>query len=135
MKRLLLTVALLLVVAVSTAQVTTSAIRGQVTTNDNTPLVGATIVALHTPSGTQYGTITNSEGHFVINGMRVGGPYTVTIAYIGYNSVIYNDLNLLLNSNETLNATLNESSLAVDDVIIVGSAVAKNGTTFRMNNF
>mgnify|MGYP003440493655 CR=1 FL=1 len=45
MKRLLLIVALLLVVAVSTAQVTTSAIRGQVTTNDN-PLPGATIVAL-----------------------------------------------------------------------------------------
>ena len=134
MKRLLLTVALLLVVAVSTAQVTTSAIRGQVTTNDNTPLVGATIVALHTPSGTQYGTITNSEGHFVINGMRVGGPYTITIAYIGYNSVIYNDLNLLLNSNETLNTTLVESSLAVDDVIVIGSAVAKNGTTFSRDD-
>lgn len=130
MKRLLLTVALLLVVAVSMAQVTTSSIRGKVTTNDNTPLPGATIVALHTPSGTQYGTTTNSEGHFVINGMRVGGPYTVTIAYIGYNSVIYNDLNLHLDNSETLNVTLSESSLAVDDIIIVGSAIAKNGTTF-----
>ena len=130
MKRLLLTVALLLVVAVTTAQVTTSAIRGKVTTNDNNPLAGATIVALHTPSGTQYGTITNDEGHFVINGMRVGGPYTVTIAYIGYNSVVYNDLNLLLDNNEALNVKLKESSLAVDDIIVVGSAIAKNGTTF-----
>lgn len=130
MKRLLLTVALLLVVAVTTAQVTTSAIRGKVTTNDNNPLAGATIVALHTPSGTQYGTITNDEGYFVINGMRVGGPYTVTIAYIGYNSVVYNDLNLLLDNNEALNVKLKESSLAVDDIIVVGSAIAKNGTTF-----
>ena len=130
MKRLLLTVALLLVVAVATAQVTTSAIRGQVTTNDNSPLAGATIVALHTPSGTQYGTITNSEGHFVINGMRVGGPYTITAAYIGYNSVVYNDLDIQLDNSETLDIKLTESSLAVDDVIVIGNPIAKNRTTF-----
>ena len=89
MKRLLLTVALLLVVAVATAQVTTSSIRGKVTMNDNNnPMPGATIVALHTPSGTQYGTIANSEGHFVISGMRVGGPYTITVSYIGYNDLV-----------------------------------------------
>ena len=77
MKRLLLTVALLLVVAVTTAQVTTSTIRGSVTVNDN-PLSGATIVALHTPSGTNYGTTSNSDGPDVDLLIRTGGELRVS---------------------------------------------------------
>ena len=77
MKRLLLTIALLLVVAVATAQVTTSAVRGSVTTNDK-PLAGATIIATHAPSGTTYGATSNAQGYYSISGMRVGGPYTFT---------------------------------------------------------
>ena len=80
MKRLLATIALLLVVAVSTAQVTTSSIQGLVTSNDK-PLAGATIVAYHQPSGTPNGTTSNSRGFYSINAMRIGGPYTITISY------------------------------------------------------
>ena len=122
-------VALLLVVAVATAQVTTSSIRGRVTNNDN-PLPGATIVAIHTPSGTQYGTIANSDGHYTISGMRIGGPYTVTISYIGYNSVVFNDLTLHLDNSEVINASLIESPVAVDDVVVIALPEWKNGTTF-----
>ena len=88
MKRLLLSVALSLVVAVAAAQVTTSSVRGRVTDNDN-PLFGATIVAIHTPSGTQYGATSNTDGYFAISGMRVGGPYMITISYLGYNDVTH----------------------------------------------
>ena len=129
MKRLLMIVALLLVVAVATAQVTTSSIRGRVTNNDN-PLPGATIVAIHTPSGTQYGTIANGDGHYTISGMRIGGPYTVTISYIGYNSVVFNDLTLHLDNSEVINASLIESPVAVDDVVVIALPEWKNGTTF-----
>lgn len=129
MKRLLMIVALLLVVAVATAQVTTSSIRGRVTNNDN-PLPGATIVAIHTPSGTQYGTIANGDGHYTISGMRIGGPYTVTISYIGYNSVVFNDLTLHLDNSEVINASLIESPVAVDDVVVIAIPEWKNGTTF-----
>jgi hypothetical protein len=98
MKRLLATIALLFVVAVSTAQVTTSAVHGVVTYNDK-PLAGAAIVALHEPSGTIYGTSSNSEGHYAINGMRVGGPYTITFSYIGYEDLVYSDVTLQLGTN------------------------------------
>ena len=64
MKRLLLTIALLLVVAVAGAQVTTSSLRGVVTDNDNNPIAGAAVVAHHEPSGSTYGVCTNADGHY-----------------------------------------------------------------------
>ena len=133
MKRLLLTVALSLVVAVAMAQVTTSSIRGEVTANDN-PLSGATIVAIHTPSGTRYGTISNNEGHYAISGMRVGGPYEVTISFIGYNNVIYKDINLGIGDTQTLNAKLQESSVELGDVVITAQVNNGGGKTFSRSD-
>lgn len=121
MKRLLLIVALLLVVAVSTAQVTTSAIRGQVTTNDN-PLPGATIVALHTPSGSQYSTTTNGEGYYTISGMRIGGPYEITISFLGYDTVKVAGFALALGETAVYDFTLNEQSIDMEEVYVVGAS-------------
>jgi hypothetical protein len=52
------------------SQVTTSGMNGKITGANNETLPGATVVAVHQPSGTQYGTITNAEGRFAIQGMR-----------------------------------------------------------------
>ena len=130
MKRLLLTVALSLVVAVAMAQVTTSSVRGVVTANDK-PLIGATIVAIHTPSGTHYGTTTNSQGLYSIGAMRVGGPYEITISYVGYKSVVYKDITLQLGQPTTINENLEESALEVDDVVVVGSVESYKGNNFN----
>lgn len=131
MKRLLLSVALLLVVAVASAQVTTSSLRGKVTANDK-PLIGATIVAVHTPSGTQYGTISNSEGNYALNGMRVGGPYTVTFSYIGYHDQTTKGLELRLDETKELDAKLIEESIDVETVAIIAfSAKIKENTYSR----
>ena len=130
MKRLLLTVALSLVVAVAMAQVTTSSVRGLVTANDK-PLIGATIVAIHTPSGTHYGTTTNNQGLYTISAMRVGGPYEITISYIGYKSVVYKDITLQLGQPTTINEELEEAALEVDDVLVIGSMENNSGNTFN----
>lgn len=130
MKRLLLTVALLFVVAVSTAQVTTATIRGSVTAYDK-PLPGATIVALHTPSGTNYGTIANSEGYYSISGMRVGGPYEITITFIGYKTLVFKDAHLTIGNPYSCDATLEESPIKVDDIVVVaGNKQTNHGNTF-----
>ena len=65
------------------AQVTTSSISGKIV-DESGPLPGATIIATHVPSGTSYGTTTNSEGRYTMQGMRVGGPYTIEVRFVGY---------------------------------------------------
>lgn len=119
MKRLLLIVALLLVVAVSTAQVTTSSVRGTVTANDN-PLPGASIVALHTPSGSQYSTTTNGDGHYTISGMRIGGPYEITISFLGYDTVKVAGFSLALGETAVYDFTLHEQSINLEEVYVLG---------------
>lgn len=66
------------------AQVTTSNIRGKVMDDQGLALMGADVIAIHTPTGTKYGVITNSDGRFNMLNLRVGGPYTVTISYLGF---------------------------------------------------
>ena len=60
------------------AQITTSGISGKVTSNGE-EVIGATVTATHQPSGTIYRGLTNLDGRFTIQGMRVGGPYKVEI--------------------------------------------------------
>lgn len=97
LKLFVLSMVLVLVAAVhSTAQVTTSGMQGRITDTSNAPLPGATIVAVHEPSGSQYATIANAEGMFNLQGMRPGGPYNVKVSFVGYGSISYTDITLYL---------------------------------------
>ena len=83
-KRLLFLVSLLLCLATTMmAQITTSGLSGNVKANGE-DVIGATVEAIHVPTGTKYQAVTNTKGAFAINGMRPGGPYTVKVSYIGY---------------------------------------------------
>ncbi len=111
------------------SQVTTSGISGVVSTEQGELLPGATVLATHVPSGTQYGTITNSEGRFALQGMRPGGPYKVDISFVGYATSTVTDLNLALGDNLTLNTTLKSTEVALGEVMITAAkAVEKTGT-------
>lgn len=107
--RLMLVASLLVITTILNAQVTTSSMSGRVTDVDGS-VIGATVVATHTPSGTTYGTVTNLEGRFNLNGMRVGGPYTVEVTYIGYGTSTTNNISLALGSNYVLNVELSEEA-------------------------
>ena len=61
--------------------VTTGAVTGVVTNDQQQPVAGASIIAIHLPSGTTYETTTRADGRYSILGMRVGGPYSITVAY------------------------------------------------------
>ena len=74
----LLAVLSFLFVIPTQAQVTTASMSGTVMFQDE-PVIGATVLAVHEPSGTNYGTITNVDGRFSLQGMRTRGPYKVTI--------------------------------------------------------
>ena len=102
------------------AQVTTSGMNGKITGANNEPLPGATVVAVHVPSGTQYGTITNVDGRFSIQGMRTGGPYSVEVAFVGYSKASLTEINLSLGETFVLNTNLKESTLDVTEVTVIG---------------
>ena len=65
----------------ASAQVTTSAVSGQVIDETGQAVIGATVLAVHEPSGTQYGAVTNMDGRYTIQGMRTGGPYKIEISW------------------------------------------------------
>jgi hypothetical protein len=63
--------------------VTTGSMAGIVTDANMQPVRDAQVIAIHLPSGTSYETVTRADGRFSLPGMRVGGPYSVTVAYSG----------------------------------------------------
>ena len=136
--RLFIASALMLVAAAASAQVTTSAMAGQVTDTAGEDVIGATIRVTHEPSGTTYNAVTNADGRWAIQGMRVGGPYTVKISYIGYGEKDYKGIRLALGETYNLNATMAEDVNELGEVVVVGNASKfsneKTGATTNISN-
>lgn len=137
-KRLHLLIALILfLVSTAMAQITTSGLSGAVTA-DAEDVIGATVEAIHTPSGTRYNAVTNAKGLFTINGMRVGGPYEVKISYIGYETKIIKNVTLQLGETYNINTTLNEDAKQLGEVVVVAKGtkfnVEKTGASTNISN-
>ncbi|MBF1605460.1 MAG: TonB-dependent receptor, partial [Prevotella shahii] len=114
------------------AQVTTSGINGKVVAGSE-EVIGATVVAVHTPSGTRYNGITNEKGRYSIQGMRVGGPYTITISYVGYKDEVFENINLVLGETSVLNADMKEDAKLLGEVTVTVKAGV--GTTGASTQF
>jgi len=140
MKKSLLVRLLLVIVAFAgitmgvQAQVTTSSMTGTIK-DDKGTLPGASIKATHTPTGTVYTVSTNNDGRFTIGGMRVGGPYTVEISFVGYKPSTLTDVYLKLGEPYVVNTTLVDNTSTLSEVKIVGQGSNsilnsnKNGTS------
>lgn len=115
-KHILLILICLFFFQVAKGQVTSSSMTGSVS-GDGEKLPGATVIAVHIPSGTRYAAITNATGLYNLEGMRVGGPYTVEISYIGYQKAIFRDIRLNLSEAFQLDAQL-QSSTELNEVVI-----------------
>lgn len=100
------------------AQITTSSISGKVTGADGKGLEGATITAIHQPSGTQYSTAARAGGAFTIPNMRVGGPYKIDVSYVGYETQTFNDVYLELGVDTKLTPILQNSSQTLTEVVV-----------------
>ena len=118
-KRLHLLVALLaFMVTTAMAQITTSSVSGKITANGE-DVIGATIKAVHQPSGTVYRAVTNMDGRYSIQGMRPGGPYVLEVTYVGYKNKQVKGISLSLGQNTVLNETLAEDAAQLEDVVVV----------------
>lgn len=115
-------VLILLVLAFSAsqlfAQVTTSSLAGRVTNNAGQNLAGATITAVHQPTGTKYSAISQSDGHFYIADMRPGGPYHIEVSYVGSETQKFDDVYLKLAEPFYLNPAMVTKGTVLENVLI-----------------
>jgi hypothetical protein len=121
------------------AQVTTSSLSGRVTLKgtDET-VIGATVQAVHEPSGTRYAAVTNIDGLYNIQGMRTGGPYSVTVSYIGYQTMTVRGVTLQLAETSKVDVELSEDANELSEVVVSGRAskfsVEKTGAATNITN-
>ena len=140
-KRLFFLVTLLLTLSLTAmAQITTSSMAGKVTLDDEKgeEVIGATVVAVHEPSGTRYTAVTNTTGRFSIQGMRTGGPYEVTVSYVGFQTKTLKGITLQLAETYNLAVWLSENAQELGEVVISGKAskfaAEKTGAATNINS-
>lgn len=102
------------------AQVTSASIVGKVVDKSNEGLPGASVIAVHGPSGTQYGTITRADGRFSLPNVRVGGPYKITVSFVGYTTQEKNDVFISLGNEADITFPLVESGTELGEVVVSG---------------
>ena len=119
--RLLLFVLVTFIGTQTFAQVTSSSMTGLITDSKGSPLPGATVYAVHTPSGTAYGNATLADGRFNIPGMRVGGPYSVKVSFVGYKDQTFEGIFLNLGVTADLNVKLTDDNTQLEEVVVTGN--------------
>ncbi len=101
------------------AQETSSSIRGEINSAEGVAVAGATVTAVHTPSGTTARSDTDASGNFSLNGLRIGGPFEVTIEAPGYENTTVSDIFLQAGQPLRLPVTLQ----AQTQIVVTGSAI------------
>ena len=117
------------------AQVTTSSISGKIV-DENGPLPGATVIATHIPSGSSYFTISNSEGRYTMQGMRVGGPYSIEVRYVGYTTSKSENVTLKLGETYRADFKLDSKANELGEIVVSGEAEKPvyNSTSTTVNS-
>ncbi|AHJ98645.1 hypothetical protein Hsw_3050 [Hymenobacter swuensis DY53] len=119
--------------------VTTSAMKGLVLDSKGEPLPGATVVATHIPSGTQYGTATRDNGQYDLLNMRVGGPYELKISFVGAQTYSATGIQLALGKTFESRVQLSDGSQALGEVVVKGNRDGqinkdRTGASTNVNN-
>src|SRR4051794_3671920 len=100
--------------------VTTGAVSGVVNDAQGAVIPGATVVAVHQPTGTTYEGVTQADGRFTLPGMRVGGPYTVTASLTGFTSEVKNNVSVSLGVTQDLTFGLKVANVS-ETITVVGA--------------
>lgn len=100
------------------SQVTSSAMSGSIKSNNGKVLPGASVQAVHKPTGTKYSSTASANGDYAFQGIRPGGPYTILVTYVGYKTTEITEIIAPLGNNLTVNVTVEEEANVLNDVVI-----------------
>lgn len=103
--------------ALSAQGVTTGSVSGVVFTT-GAPAAGASIIAMHVASGTRYATQAREDGHYSVRGMRVGGPYTITVRRIGLQPQSRDSVFVTLGEVSTVDFELKANAVQLEGVVV-----------------
>lgn len=109
-KLLLLLVGLLCAVGVQGQQIT---VTGTVTDPEGEPLIGASVLA----EGTTTGTATNIDGEYSLN---VSPQSTLVVSYVGYETS-----RVPVEGRSVVNVQLSEGAVALQEVVAIGYGTVK----------
>ncbi len=112
------------------SQVTKSSISGIVKSEKGATIPGASVLVVHTPTGTKYSTSCDFDGSYAVPAIRPGGPYTVKVTFMGYKTAEVNEINANLGSNVTVNVVLVDELSTLKEVVVKGKS---GGSTFSKN--
>ncbi|OKS88229.1 TonB-dependent receptor [Mucilaginibacter polytrichastri] len=126
MRKILLIFSLLLGVVLlnnkANAQgVTTASVNG-IVTDSKGAIPGATVIITHLPTGSVYSTVSRGDGRFNLPNLRVGGPYTFKVSFIGFKPFIQENITLSIGQDQRMNAKLEENNTTLKEVTISGTA-------------
>jgi hypothetical protein len=120
--KLILTAVMVFLAAGIFAQGTTTAgLNGKVTDNTGAVLTGATVQVLETATGAKYGTITDDKGFYRLPNMNPGGPYKLTVTFVGFKTFERSDIFLTLGQTFKLDVKLGEAATELSAVEIIAN--------------
>ena len=124
MIRLACSAALLMLLFITSAYsqgATTGTLEGRVTDEASGPVAGVSVIAVHLPSGTRYAATSRIDGTYSIPGMRVGGPYKLTVSYLGYYNAQSSELTITVGNTTRYDFTISEKATELPPGIIWAS--------------
>ncbi len=105
------------------AQVTSVELRGSIANEGNNPLPGVTVKVTHVPTQTVYGSITFTDGSFVVSNLRSGGPYSVIISFVGYQTEKFENIFIQLGQSQRLDVILKEAITELEELVVKSNAL------------
>ncbi|MFT4256373.1 MAG: TonB-dependent receptor [Pseudoxanthomonas sp.] len=126
MSKLTLGLVAALAAAPAFAQSTSAGVGGLVTDGSGTPVAGAEVTITHTESGTVSRATTDASGRYNARGLRVGGPYTITVTKAGAGTDTEEGIYLDLNKVSTVNAALKGDVATLGTITAIGVAGGSN---------
>lgn len=116
------------------AQSTSSGVGGMVTDSSGAPVAGAEVTITHVESGTVSRATTDASGRYSARGLRVGGPYTVTVNKTGIGTDTESGVYLDLSQTSTVDATLGGAVVTLDKVTAVAGASSSVFSATKMGS-
>lgn len=128
--KVLSVIAVAFLISPAQAQETNGSVTGKVTDEKNLPLEGASVTAVHLPSGTSYGTSTDRGGKFYLPGLRIGGPYTLTVTMIGRQQQVKDQITIRLGEPLQANFVLAAAGAELSEVVVKAGRQSPKANTY-----